>query len=300
MTNYQILDVYLKHIHYFLAVAETGNVTQAAKNLYITQPLLSKKLMALEEQIGMRLFIHEGRRVHLTKAGHYLYKEWKLLLENYDRSIEHARQISLEPLQKLNIGCFPVLQANSFILPYVKQFCSFEPQMEIQISRKNYNSLLEELILGKQDLIFLPEDDLPGIQTDLEWTPVESFPYVAVIPENNLLYTKEYLDFEDLNHQNIYYADPRGMLSRISRFQHQCKLHNVNPYLIHFVNNDLTSFLNAELGLGIAVGLRMLFPEKGNQVKIINIRGTEVQIVALWSKNAAKSLKKLFYEVFDC
>ena len=79
----QIFDVSLRQIQYFLSIAETGSITQAAERLYIAQPVLSKKMMALEEEIGLPLFARDGRTVQLTQTGIYLYDRWKKLLADY-------------------------------------------------------------------------------------------------------------------------------------------------------------------------------------------------------------------------
>ena len=76
----QIFDVSLRQIQYFLSIAETGSITQAAERQYIAQPVLSKKMMALEEEIGLPLFARDGRTVQLTQTGIYLYDRWKKLL----------------------------------------------------------------------------------------------------------------------------------------------------------------------------------------------------------------------------
>lgn len=291
--NYLALDVNLKHIFYFLTVAETGNVTQAAKKLYVTQPQLSKKMMALEQQTGLQLFIRNGRKIRLTKAGIYLYEKWVALLECYNRELDSARLVGRSVPRRLRIGCFPILQTNVFLLPYVKEIRRLEPDIHIQVIRKNYNLLLEELSGERLDLVFVPEEDMPVGRHTLEWMPVQSFPFAAAVPRSHPLAQKDRLTYMDLNGEDLFYSNPEGMLSRVSRFQKMCEKFHLAPRSLVYENNDITTFLNAELGMGIAIGLRPMFPEDSGHVKIFELPGVKVRIMALWSKKESSGFRVL-------
>lgn len=291
--NYLALDVNLKHIFYFLTVAETGNVTQAAKKLYVTQPQLSKKLMALEQQLGLPLFVRKGRKIRLTEAGLYLYEKWTALLECYNRELDSARLVGRPVPRRLRIGCFPILQTNAFLFPYVEEIRRLEPDIHIQVVRKNYNLLLEELSGERLDLVFVPEEDMPVVRNMLEWMPVRSFPFAAAVPEDHPLAQADHLTYMDLNGEDLFYTNPEGMLSRVPRFQKMSEKFHLIPRSLVYENNDITTFLNAELGMGIAIGLRPMFPEDSSHVKIFELPGAKVRIMALWSKKESSGFREL-------
>ena len=194
---------------------------------------------------------------------------------------------------RLRIGCFPILQTNVFLLPYVKEIRRLEPDIHIQVIRKNYNLLLEELSGERLDLVFVPEEDMPVGRHTLEWMPVQSFPFAAAVPRSHPLAQKDRLTYMDLNGEDLFYSNPEGMLSRVSRFQKMCEKFHLAPRSLVYENNDITTFLNAELGMGIAIGLRPMFPEDSGHVKIFELPGVKVRIMALWSKKESSGFRVL-------
>src|SRR3954467_8830640 len=84
----------LRHLKYFLAVAEELNFTKAAEKLFISQPPLSRQIMELEEEIQARLFIRNNKKVELTEAGKYLEKEVKALFQNLERISIKTKKIA--------------------------------------------------------------------------------------------------------------------------------------------------------------------------------------------------------------
>ena len=72
----------LRHINYFLAVAEDLHFRKAAERLFISQPGLSRQIKQLEEELGFSLFERNNRKVRLTRAGDYLKQEFEMTLKN--------------------------------------------------------------------------------------------------------------------------------------------------------------------------------------------------------------------------
>ena len=84
----------LRHLRYFIAVAEELNFTRAAEKLHIAQPPLSQQIQHLEAELGFQLFRRTKRTVHLTAAGQVFFEEAGKILQQVDRAIQLGRQTS--------------------------------------------------------------------------------------------------------------------------------------------------------------------------------------------------------------
>ena len=85
----------LRHLKYFLAVAEELNFTKASEKLFISQPPLSRQIAELEEELQAKLFIRNNKKVELTEAGKYFEKETKTLFQNLERTAVKTKKISV-------------------------------------------------------------------------------------------------------------------------------------------------------------------------------------------------------------
>src|SRR5437660_12496828 len=105
----------LRLIEYFVAVAETGNVTRAAERLHISQPSLSTAIRGLEAQLGVALLDRRGRRVTLTEAGALLAERGAELLALADGVVADVRGRSAATTGRLRLGVTPT--ARHGVLP---------------------------------------------------------------------------------------------------------------------------------------------------------------------------------------
>jgi DNA-binding transcriptional LysR family regulator len=94
----------LRHLRYFLAVAETLNFSRAASRLRVAQPALSRQIQDLEEQLGFRLFERTTTRVHATEAGNFFRQQAGKLLMKLDIAVTGAQQIAKDARSELRIG----------------------------------------------------------------------------------------------------------------------------------------------------------------------------------------------------
>lgn len=143
----------------FYTVANTGNISKAAKELYISQPAISKSIQKLEESVGCKLFSRSSRGVVLTDEGKLLYEHVSEAFETLTMGEEKLKRSIELSVGHLKIGVSSTL-CKYLLLPYLKEFIRQNPHISISISCQSTNDTLKLLEDNKIDigLIGKPEN----------------------------------------------------------------------------------------------------------------------------------------------
>ncbi|HFD4269566.1 TPA: LysR substrate-binding domain-containing protein [Pseudomonas aeruginosa] len=168
----------LRHLRYFIAVAEELHFARAAERLGISQPPLSQQIQALEEEIGARLFERTNRRVELTDAGRLFLDESRQVLAQVDKAVLLARRAHLGELGELKIGFTSSAPFTSTIPSSIHAFRKAYPDVHLDLqemsSRQVLKALLEEsLQVGVIRPLALPDA--------VHWVELFREPLVAVL-----------------------------------------------------------------------------------------------------------------------
>jgi DNA-binding transcriptional LysR family regulator len=106
------LTVELRHLRYFVAVAEAENVLRAAtQKLHVSQPAVSRQIRDLEDELGVQLFERTGKAVNLTDAGRVFLREARVVLERTDEAVANVRAFAQAGEAELHVGYLPVVRA---------------------------------------------------------------------------------------------------------------------------------------------------------------------------------------------
>lgn len=143
----------------FYTVANTGNISKAAKELYISQPAISKSIQKLEESVGCKLFSRSSRGVVLNDEGKLLYEHVSEAFETLTMGEEKLKRSIELGVGHLKIGVSSTL-CKYLLLPYLKEFIRQNPHISISISCQSTNDTLKLLEDNKIDigLIGKPEN----------------------------------------------------------------------------------------------------------------------------------------------
>ncbi|HFO1397482.1 LysR substrate-binding domain-containing protein [Pseudomonas aeruginosa] len=168
----------LRHLRYFIAVAEELHFGRAAERLGISQPPLSQQIQALEEEIGARLFERTNRCVELTDAGRLFLDESRQVLAQVDKAVLLARRAHLGELGELKIGFTSSAPFTSTIPSSIHAFRKAYPDVHLDLqemsSRQVLKALLEEsLQVGVIRPLALPDA--------VHWVELFREPLVAVL-----------------------------------------------------------------------------------------------------------------------
>lgn len=135
----------------FYTVANTENISKAAKELFISQPAISKSIQKLEESLGCRLFSRSSRGVVLTEEGRLLYSHVQSAFETLTAGEEKLRRSIELGIGHLKIGVSSTL-CRYILLPYLKEFIRRNPHISISIDCQSTNQILKLLEDDKIDI----------------------------------------------------------------------------------------------------------------------------------------------------
>ena len=142
----------LEQISYFLQVAETQSMTGAAKELYISQPALSKQIALLEREVGVPLFERKARGVVLTSAGRQFEKDLKNILKELENAKKNAALAGKARKQLLNVGCFDGVYTDDFLPQLFEYFQRKVPELKLVLHRMSFSEGTRALKGNKIDL----------------------------------------------------------------------------------------------------------------------------------------------------
>src|SRR5260221_6476203 len=173
----------LRHLRYFVAVAEEGSLTLAAeKRLHTAQPSLSRQIRDLEYEVGVALLTRSVHGVELTNAGRAFLDHARLALTQAEAAAEAARRAAQPARQIFAIGFLTGQEVEW--LPRATNILRDELlNIEIRVSSDHSTMLADELLRGRLDIAFLLGGPLP----DLEFKPVAKKPLVAILPSDHRL-----------------------------------------------------------------------------------------------------------------
>ena len=160
--------VNLKEQQYVSKLAETGSLTKAAEQLYITQPALSLYIRNLEKNLGVDLFCRKGKRLTLTPAGELYLDKARQMLELRDRFLQELNELMQGRNLRLSIG-MQSIRAPHLSARLIQHITKTYPDVRLQWYDEVYSSLETLLLNGQIDLFFCNRSRL---RTDFEYIPL--------------------------------------------------------------------------------------------------------------------------------
>lgn len=185
----------LSQLYYFKKLAELQHYTNAAKELYITQPSLSDSIASLEEELETKLFVKEGRNIKLTKIGREFYQYVCASLNELDTGIAMVKEQAGGIGGTINIGCIPTLLSD-FLPDAIQGYTtSKNPKAKINIFQGHSQPIIAGLKSGEYDIGFCSKYDN---EPDIVFIPITYQPFVVIVKTGHALSNRDTLHLEDL------------------------------------------------------------------------------------------------------
>ncbi|MDB6149844.1 MAG: Transcriptional regulator, LysR family [Chthoniobacter sp.] len=175
----------LRHLRYFVAVAESENVTRAAAKLRVAQPAVSRQIRDLEDELGLALLERTAKSVRLTDAGRFFLTEARAVLERVEVAVAQVRAVAGGVRGELHVGYAPSLTVQ--ILPRaLRRFQAEFPGVRVSLHDLSTEEMLAGIRDGKLDVALRvppPKDQEHG----LHFIELARFPLCAAVPPGHAL-----------------------------------------------------------------------------------------------------------------
>jgi LysR family transcriptional regulator, transcription activator of glutamate synthase operon len=200
----------LRQIRYFLEVARLEHVTEASHVLHVAQSAVSRQIIKLEAELGVQLFIHEGRKVKLTPIG----RTFRSYMEQMMKVIDNAQQEINEYLDPergtIRIG-FPSSLAAQMIPSVISAFRDQYPHVKFQLQHGSYRELIDWVIKGDMNLAIMGPVPLNEDQVQSEILFYENI--MALLPAKHPLAKQPSLKLRELEN-DLFVLFPKGYVLR--------------------------------------------------------------------------------------
>jgi DNA-binding transcriptional LysR family regulator len=189
----------LRHLRYFVAVAEELHFRRAAERLYVAQPAVSEQVRKLEEELGVRLFDRTQRSVSLTVAGTALLDEARRVLRQAELAQLAARNASKNAVEQLRIG-FLADSLPAGVPLALQRMSGSTPRVQVQLETGPALRLIEDVRAERLDAAVI---SLPTPTNGLHTTSLGEEGAVAVLPIGHSQASRATLDLEQLAPERI-------------------------------------------------------------------------------------------------
>jgi len=287
----------LRTLRYFVVTAEELNITHAAERLSISQPPLSNQIKALEEELGVVLFIRGKRRLKLTEAGALLYRRAVQLLELAERTRQEIG--SMEGLSgTLNFGLVEG-RAPFLLARWIAGFQEEFPNVRYCLWNGSGDDVLDRVYHGLADLAVVAA---PYDTEHLEGFPVGREPWVAILSRSNPLAQEpgEFLPLKKLVGQPLIVPSRASRINAIIRWFEEI---GAEPTILCEMSNYLDAEALAEQDVGVCIFPQTTYTPNNLLVKkVITQSERQVEYALVWNKRQHNSelVTEFINYVRDC
>lgn len=191
----------LRHLRYFVAVAEALNFTKAAAQLRVAQPALGRQVQDLEDEIGVDLFKRSPRGVTLTAEGKLFLEEAREILRRTNESVEKVRALARGDFGELHIGYAPSPSVE-ILPPALAAFKKAAPGVRIVLHDLGGDELIARVLDGSIELAITvahPDDLAQGV----EFEPLHKYPFCVAMAPDHPFVRKKSITLEEAASQPV-------------------------------------------------------------------------------------------------
>ena len=242
-------DVELRHLRYFVAVAEELHFGRAALRLHLAQPPLSQQIRKLEEILGYPLFTRTSRAVQLTSAGEVFLDRARRTLQNVHEDLEEARSVGRGEVGFLRVG----FVGSGMLTPLPKMLGRYRrqyPKVHLQLIESFTSVVVQSLIKGTLDAGF-PRD--AGPIEGLEVEVLFSEPFIAVLPASHPLASRKSISAGSLRDDPFVFFTPTAGSHAYAKAISLCEQHGFHPKVVQEAPQWLTIMRLVGAGLGVTI-----------------------------------------------
>lgn len=277
----------------FVILADCLNFSQAANLLFITQPVLSRHIRDLEENLGVRLFIRDTHRVALTPIGEVLAQEAREVLNAYHKAIRSVELAKKNFSGRLKVG---VLGPDARVISYdFTRYLDTTGKLQVEyISSSSMETLLRMLEEDSLDLAFVVDLDSENYkELEIKWVMNE--PLYVVVSEEHSLSHRETLTIEELSGESMIAFSSETEPNIASFHKRLFRNHGVDIKIVRTVANLESGLFYAGTGIGF-----FLIPQNrsnmvGDMMMIpLQNEDTHSTLSLVWKKNRVNSAIKAF------
>jgi len=287
----------LRHLKYFVAVAEELHFGRAAKKLNIAQPPLSQQIMNLEEELGIKLFDRSRRNIQITAAGSHFLKEARQVLLHVEQSAEKARRIHVGKAGRLVVG-FVGSVIHTFLPEGLRLFRERFPEVDLDLHEMNTAEQITSLHAKRIDVGFL----YPGDQNSmLASKTLTVAPLLAVLHNSHHLAGRKTVHIKQLAHES-FIANTRSSEPVVrDAFISLCHAAGFSPSITQEAGQVQTVLGLVASGMGVCLLPDFIKNIRRPGVQYIPLSGppAEVRLAVVWRGDDASVLVKSFVNVIE-
>jgi len=278
--------VELRHVRYFIAVAEHLNFHKAALHLYVAQPPLSRQIRQLEEFLGVTLLVRDKRKVELTKAGHVFLEEARKLILQAGHVAAAARHAQKGESGTVRIGIASGLggAVSKVVFEHRRRF----PAIEIECRDLFSNFQNEALRKQEIDIGFLRP---PVDQTYLHCDLLYEEEFVVILPKTHRLAKRRSLRLRDIADEPLIIFDRSFSSGLYDKIMGLFNRQGFTPHLIvtHVEAHEEAGAIMVASGKAIFVGAGAIVNRSVSGLDLVSVRLNEadatIEVYAAWRKD---------------
>lgn len=281
-------------IKYFLAVTKLMSFSQAAAQLYITQPSLSKQISNLEAELGVELFDRSIKtKLRLTRAGAIMRDFFARSIDEFNLAIQTAQDENDTLAGTLRIGVIEGLDLIRKIRPVIDSWQNKYPQVNLIFERQPLERLNQDLLAGNYDLI-IQLYILIRISPGLCWEVIAKENGIFLYSAQNPIVQRGQLTPKDFQHDPFYVLDTDGGgITRDADIQY-CESLGFTPTLVPLPNDD--SILHAiSAGRGFGLFHPWCWYKSSQDFRWLETT-QPIPLCIAWKQNSKRKLAQMFRE----
>ena len=287
----------LRHLRYFITVAEELNFSKAALRLYTAQPSLSQQIKDLEDDVGVRLLNRTKRKVELTEEGAVFLEQARLTLAQADKAVAMARQVSQAKQQLLRIGFVPVAEMKIF--PYVLPNLRVQnPDLKIDLLSLNNVDQIRGIKKGELDISFTRDN----FQSDeIESKFVLREPLIFILPKEHPLAKYERIPVQALD--GIDFIIPSDEQSKMlhDAILNFAKDHGIEFNIVQKADNILFNINSIGIGLGCTIlpGYIATLTMNNTVIRPLDVELPSLDLFVSYRKNSNSTAVQKFMDLLS-